>query len=88
MNFVVNASWCFALAGIALGIGALAVFRQPLLAMRVMLDLFVAAGLLRLSVDISWAAIASIVAVIAVRRMITHLLSADFALARPRATAR
>ena len=79
VNFVVNASWCFALAGIALGIGALVVFRQPLLAMRVMLDLFVAAGLLRLSVDTSWAAIASIVAVIALRRMVTRILTADSA---------
>ena len=52
MSNVVGASWCIALAAILLGITALATFRQPLIALRVMVDLFVAAGLLRLSVDL------------------------------------
>ncbi|MGZ5372478.1 MAG: hypothetical protein ACXWDE_11915 [Aeromicrobium sp.] len=77
MSPVVGVSWCVAFAGILLGIAALAVFRQPLLALRVMVDLFVAAGLLRLSVDLSWAAIAGTVAVIAVRRILTQSLASD-----------
>ena len=85
MNFVVGASWCFALAGILIGIAALAVFRQPLLALRVMLDLFVAAGLLRLSVDLSWVAIAGTVTAIAIRRVLTASLASDFDAARRKA---
>ena len=77
MNLVVTASWCFALAGILLGIATLAVFRRPLLAMRVTMDLLVAAGLLRLSVDLSWTAIAGTAVVIAVRRLLTWSLTSD-----------
>jgi len=87
MNFVVSASWYVALAGILLGFAALAVFRQPLLALRVTMDLLVAAGLLRLSVDLSWAAIVGTVAVIAVRRLITRSLASDFSAAPHRAHA-
>ncbi len=88
MNFVVvGASWCFALAGIMIGVAALAVFRHPLLALRVMLDLFIAAGLLRLSVDLSWAAIAGTVTTIAVRRVVTASLASDVDVARRRAPA-
>lgn len=77
MNLVVNASWYVALAGVLLGTATLAVIRQPLLALRVTMDLLVAAGLLRLSVDLSWAAIAGTVAVIAVRQLITRSLTSD-----------
>ncbi len=87
MNFVVGASWCFGVAGILIGIAALAAFRQPLLALRAMLDLFIAAGLLRLSVDLSWAAIAGIVTAIAVRRVLTASLAADFGATTRRAHA-
>lgn len=82
MNLVVGASWCVALAGILIGITALATFRQPLLALRVTVDLFIAAGLLRLSVDLSWAAIAGTVAVIAVRQLLTRSLASDLVGAR------
>lgn len=82
MSVVVGASWCFALAGVLIGIAALATFRRPLLALRVMLDLFVAAGLLRLSVDLSWETIAGTVAVIAVRQILTRSLASDFAAGR------
>ncbi len=81
MNFVVNASSYFALAGILLGFAALAVFRQPLLALRVTMDLFVTAGLLRLSVDLSWAAIVGTMAGIGVRQLITRSLALDFSAA-------
>ena len=77
MSPVIAASWCLALAGILLGFGALAVFRRPLVALRAMVDLFVAAGLLRLSADISWAAIAATVAVIAVRLLLTRTLTSE-----------
>lgn len=87
MNVVVGASWCFALAGILLGIAALAVFRQPVLALRVTTDLLVAAGLLRLSVDLSWTAIAGTAVVIAVRRLLTQSLTSDFGAARRKAHA-
>ena len=82
MSIVVGASWCVALAGILLGVTALAAFRQPLIALRAMVDLFVAAGLLRLSVDLSWAAIAGTVTVIAVRHLLTHSLTSDLIGAR------
>lgn len=77
MSAVITASWCLALAGILLGLAALAVFGRPLVALRAMVDLFVAAGLLRLSADLSWAAITSTVAVIAVRFILTRSLASD-----------
>ncbi|KGI67880.1 hypothetical protein MJO55_10890 [Mycolicibacterium rufum] len=77
MSVIVNASWCLAIAGIVLGVAALLVFRQPLPALRVMIELFTAAGLLRLSVDLSWAAILGVVALIAVRRVVTRSLTVD-----------
>ncbi|WP_137147838.1 hypothetical protein [Mycolicibacterium sp. CR10] len=79
MNVVVSASWCLALAGILVGTAALITFRHPLLALRVTLDLFVAAGLLRLSVDLSWETIAGTASVIAVRQILTRSLASDFA---------
>ena len=78
MNVLVGASWCFGIAGIVVGAAALAVFRQPLPALRVTLELFIAAGLLRLSVDNSWSAIAGAAVVIAIRRVLTRSLTADF----------
>ncbi len=87
MNLVVGASWCFALSGILLGMATLAVFRRPLLALRVTMDLLVAAGLLRLSVDLSWTAIAGIGVVIATRRLLRQSLAADFSSAQHRAHA-
>lgn len=79
MNFVVSASWCLALAGILVGAAALITFRRPLLALRVMVDLFVAAGLLRLSVDLSWETIAGTATVVAVRQILTRGLVSDLA---------
>ena len=76
------ASWCLAIAGIAIGVAALLVFRRPLPALRVMIELFTAAGLLRLSVDLSWTAILGVVTLIAVRRVVTRSLTADLSAAR------
>ena len=53
MNLVVGASWCFALAGILLGMTTLGVFRLPLLSLCVMMDLFVAAAFAALRLDFS-----------------------------------
>jgi hypothetical protein len=77
MTLVIGAAWCLAIAGIMLGAASLLVFRRPLVALPVMLELFTAAGLLRLSVDLSWAGVAGIAALIALRRVITRSLSAD-----------
>jgi hypothetical protein len=74
---VADVSWAVAAAGIVLGLGGLVVFRQPLVALRSMLELFTAAGLLRLSVDLSWEAVAGVAAVIAVRQLVTRSLVAD-----------
>jgi hypothetical protein len=82
-NLVANVSWCLAIAGILVGTGALLIFRQPLPALRAMLELFTAAGLLRLSVDLSWTAIVGVVVLIAVRRLITRTLVADLARLSP-----
>lgn len=78
MSIVLAASWCVAVAGIVLGGATLAVFGKPLPALRVMLELLTAAGLLRLSADASWAAIAAAAALIALRKTLTHSLIADF----------
>lgn len=78
MTLVLGAAWCAAVAGIVLGLATMIVFRAPLPAMRVTLELLTAAGLLRLSVDSSWAAIAVAAALILLRRMITRVLVADF----------
>ncbi len=77
MNPVITASWCLALAGIVIGGAALMVFRRPLVALRVAVEFFTAAGLLRLSVDLSWSAIVAIAALIAVRRVVTRSLTVD-----------
>ena len=76
---VTDVSWVIAAVGIVVGIAGLVVFRQPLVALRVMLELFTAAGLLRLSVDLSWEAIAGVAVLIAVRRLVTRSLAADLA---------
>jgi hypothetical protein len=84
VNLVLGASWCFAVAGIVLGLAALATFGKPLPALRVMLELLTAAGLLRLSVDSTWAAIAAAAALIVLRKTITRSLIADLTTPRGR----
>lgn len=85
MTLVLAASWAFGLAGIVLGFTALATFGKPLPALRVMIELLTAAGLLRLSVDSSWTAIAVTAALILLRRTLTRSLIADFTAAPSRA---
>lgn len=58
-----------AAAAIALGALVLVTTRNPGAALPVLLDLLLAAGLLRLSATASWGAIASAAAVVAVRKL-------------------
>jgi hypothetical protein len=87
VTLVLGASWCLAIAGIVLGLATLATFGKPLPALRLMLELLTAAGLLRLSVDSSWTAIAATAALIIMRKTITRSLIADLTTPRgPRAS--
>ena len=57
-------------AALAAGLLALAVTGRPLVALHILLDLLLAAGLLRLSGDPDWAAIGTAAAIVALRRLI------------------
>ncbi|PRY47724.1 uncharacterized protein DUF1622 [Geodermatophilus tzadiensis] len=59
-------------SGLALVAGALALVatRRPALALGVLLDLLLAAGLLRLATEPTWTSIATAAAVVALRRLI------------------
>ncbi len=69
-------SWALAAGGIVLAALVLAVFRRLLPALHVLLDLLLAAGLLRLSADTSWDALAVAAAVVVLRQLLTHGLGA------------
>jgi hypothetical protein len=77
MSVAADLSWLIAGAGIALGAATLLVFRRPALALHVLLDLLLAAGLLRLSADAAWSVIAATAAVVVLRRVITRSLLSD-----------
>lgn len=68
-------SWAVAAAAIVLGGLTLVVMRRPQLATHVLLDLLLAAGLLRLSVDASWWSITVTAMVIVVRHLVTRGLT-------------
>ncbi|MCV7278573.1 hypothetical protein H7J88_02790 [Mycolicibacterium flavescens] len=68
-------SWVIAAAGIALAALTLVVMRRPQLALHVLLDFLLAAGLLRLSADASWRSIAVTAIVVAVRHLVTRGLT-------------
>ncbi|BBY29455.1 hypothetical protein [Mycolicibacterium sediminis] len=85
---MIAVSWLVAAAAILLAGVTLAVFGRPILALHVLLDLFLAAGLLRLSADASWATIAVTAGVVVLRQVVTRgLVAADSARA-PSAQAR
>lgn len=71
MTAVAQISWAIGGAGVVLGALTLLVLRRPPLALHVLLDFLLAAGLLRLSVDASWQALAVTAIVIVVRRVVT-----------------
>lgn len=77
---MIAASWLVVATAIVLAGVTLAVFGRPVLAMHVLLDLFLAAGLLRLTVNASWTTIAVTAAVVVLRRVLTRgLATADSA---------
>ena len=81
---VTNLSWLIVAAGILLAAATLAMLHRPLSALHVLLDMFLAAGLLRLSADAAWPAIAATAAVVILRRIVTGAeLRADSARMRP-----
>ena len=63
--------WAIAGGGIVLGALALIALRRPPLALHVVLDFLLAAGLLRLSADATWQSLAVIAVVVLVRRVVT-----------------
>ena len=71
-TIVTSLSWLIVAAGIVLAAGTLVVLHRPLSALHVLLDLFLAAGLLRLSADASWPTIAATAAVVMLRHIVTR----------------
>ena len=57
-------------AGLLAAAAVLAATRQPLFALKVLLDFLLAAGLLRLTGQPGWAALATAAALVAVRRLV------------------
>lgn len=76
VSLAADLSWLIAGAGIVLGAATLLVFRRPALALHVLLDLLLAAGLLRLSADAAWSVIAVTALVVVLRRVLTRSLLA------------
>lgn len=76
MSVAADLSWVIAAAGVVLGTATLFVFRRPAPAVHVLLDLLLAAGLLRLSTDLAWPAIAVTAVVVVLRRLLTRGLVA------------
>jgi hypothetical protein len=66
------ASQFIAMAALLSGIVALAATRRPALALGILLDMLVAAGLLRLVGDPSWRALATAAIVIAIRHLVGY----------------
>lgn len=66
------ASQFIAAAALLAGLLALAATRRPALALGILLDMLVAAGLLRLFGDPSWRAIATVAIVIGIRHLATY----------------
>lgn len=75
MTAATDLAWAIAGMGIVLAALAFVALRRPLAALHVLLDLLLAATLLRLSVDASWPAIAIAAAVILVRQLVTRGLT-------------
>lgn len=76
MTVVEHLSWAIAGAAVILSALIAVVLRQASIALSVLLDLLLAASLLRLGADDSWSAIAVAAAVIALRHLITRGLVA------------
>jgi hypothetical protein len=70
MTLIEVAALAASAGGIMAGIGALAVTRRLGLALSVALELLTAAGLLRLSAEGTWKAVASAATVIIIRKLV------------------
>lgn len=81
MGWAVDLSWLVAAFAIALSAAALLVFRRLGVALHVLLDLLLAAGVLRLSAEASWEAIAIAAAIIVLRKVLSSALTPYQALA-------
>lgn len=75
MSDFADLSWALAAAAIVMAGLTLIVLRRPRLALHVLLDLLLAAGLLRLSVDASWRTIAVTALVVVVRHVVMRSLA-------------
>jgi len=64
-----------AAAAVLIGLLVLAVTRSVRTALPVLLDLLLAAGLLRLSADLGWGAIAGAAAIVLIRKLVSFGLS-------------
>ncbi|ULE34502.1 hypothetical protein [Mycobacterium sp. IDR2000157661] len=74
MAWAVDLSWLVAACALVLSAAVLVIFRRLGPALHVLLDLLLAAGLLRLSADASWDVIAVAAVVIALRRVLAATL--------------
>lgn len=63
-------------AGLVAGLVALLAVRDPRLALRIALDLWLAAGLLRLAQPPSWQSLLAAAAIVAIRQLVTRTLTA------------
>ncbi len=68
-------AWALTAAGLLAGAAALASTRSLRAALPVTLDLWTAAGLLRLTADRSWTAVAVAAALVSIRRVVARTLS-------------
>lgn len=74
MAWAVELSWLVVACAIGLSAAAVVVLRRFDTALHVLLDLLLAAGLLRLSAEASWEAIAIAAAIVALRRVLAATL--------------
>lgn len=77
---VLPASWVIAGAGITLAALVFAVMRRVSVALPVLLDMLMAAGLLRLSAEAPWRTIATAGAIVVLRKLVVaglHVTSAS-----------
>ncbi|MEZ0341432.1 hypothetical protein ACAG25_15760 [Mycobacterium sp. pV006] len=77
MSFVDAFAACLTVAGVVVGLVSWVRFQRPLVALRAMLECFTGAGLLQLSMVLSWPAVFGVAALIAVQYVVVGRLTAD-----------
>ena len=88
MAWAVELSWLVAAAALVVSAGAAVSLRRLGPALHVLLDLLLAAGLLRLSAEASWQTIAVAAGVVALRRVLSVRLTQRIPAAGPPAVER